>query len=568
MKKVLSLLLIFVMVFSMSSIAFAQQSFSMTIYNAKDTHKYEAYQVFTGNISDGKLVDIEWGEGVNGAALLDELDNLTAYKDCKSAADVAKVLEGFDDNSAELDAFAEIAGKHLSANKKDASVGAKVKVDNEEVYKYTVSGLTGGYYLIKDKDASQNGHDAYTKYILSVVKVVDNLEIFSKSDFPSIDKFIEITKADSDETQLVKFNDVSIGDTVTYVIKSEVPDMDGYDQYRFIVTDVMSKGLTFIDGVNIKIGNETLGADDYTLQKSGGNGAETTIVIRINDLTVYDKGDDIEIRYSAKVNEHAVIGTAGNLNTVKLQYSNNPNYKFEGSNDNGPLGVTPESTTRSYTTAIEITKRDGDDNGVLTGAEFEITGDSVKKVVVTEGFFEEDAAGTYWKLNDGTYTQVSPATENINDEVYEYEMVEGAKVFKTYKLSTKTTVRDIAPTNVECRAYVDADGVLQIEGLGEGTYTIKEVKAPAGYNLLKKSVVVEVGFVAPESTATECQWTYKVDGEGKTSASGILQFDVMNYQGATLPSTGGMGTTLFYAVGSILLVGAAVLIISKKRMEK
>ncbi len=552
MKKLLSVAMIVVMLFSMSTIAFAQESFSMTIYNAKDTHTYEAYQVFAGTVSDGKLVNIEWGEGVDGAGLLADLGGIAAYKDCESAADVAKVLEGFANDSEELDAFAIIVGKHLTTVKEAAATGVKTKVGDADVYKYEFSGLEGGYYLVKDMEGSQTGHDAYTKYILSVVKVTENLEIFAKSDFPSINKFIEITRAGSDEKELVKFEDVSIGDTVSYLVTSNVPDMDGYEKYRFIVTDVMSKGLTFNGSVEIKIGDETLAAGDYTLLQSGGNGADTTVVIKVDDLTQYEEGDAIEIRYSATVNQHAVVGTAGNLNTVKLEYSNNPNYDFVGT-EAGPLGVTPESTTRVYTTAIDITKRDGNNNGVLTGAEFEIKGDSVKKVVVTEGFFEEDENGEYWKLSDGTYT-----TEDQGEDATKY------------KLSTKVSIRDIAPTNVQCRAYVNKDGVLKIEGLGAGTYTITEVKAPAGYNLLNKSIEVEVGFVGPEGTATECQWTYKVDGKvvNDGNTDGILKFDVKNYAGTVLPSTGGIGTTLFYTVGSILLIAAVVLIISKKRMEK
>lgn len=574
MKKLLSLILIVVMIFSMSTIAFAQQSFSMKIYNANDTHVYEAYQVFAGTVSNNKLVDITWGQGVKDADLLAELDDLDAYNDCKSAEDVAKVLESFgnNNNSAQLDAFAEIAGKHLNEVAATSAVGTKVKVDNKDVYEYTLSGLNGGYYLIKDKDSSQTGHDAYTKYILSVVKVVDNLEIFSKSDFPSIDKFIEITKADSDEKELVEFDDVSIGDTVSYLVKSAVPNMDGYDQYRFIVTDVMSKGLTFNGSVEVKIGETTLAENAYTLKQSGGNGTETTVVIQIDHLTQYTKGEAIEMRYSATVNEHAVIGNAGNLNTVKLQYSNNPNYKFTGINDNGPLGETPKSTTRVYTTAIEITKIDGNGQGALIGAEFEISGASGKKALVTEGYFEEvadGADGAYWKLIDGTYTTTDPASENINDEIYESKTVGDVKTFKKYNLNTKATIRDISPTEVKCSAFVDGEGKLQIEGLGAGTYTIKEVKAPAGYNLLNKEIKVEVGFVAPEKGKTDCQWTYNIDDNAATGdTSGILKFDVKNYSGVTLPSTGGMGTTLLYAAGSILLIGAGILIISKKRMAK
>ena len=549
MKKVLSLMLIVAMIFSMSTVALANETFEMTIYNAKDTHTYEAYQVFAGKVSGGKLVDITWGNGVDGDALLEDLNKVAAYAGCKNAEDVAAVLKNYADNSAALDAFAAIAGENLGTKAGDAVKGAVIKVEGKDVVPYTFKDLASGYYLVKDKDGSQTGHDAYTKYILSIVKLTDNLEIFSKSDFPSIDKNIEL-----ESKELVKVDDVSLGEKVNYLLSSRVPDMDGYDEYRFIATDVMSKGLTFNNDVELKIGDTTLDAGAFTVNHSTAADGKTTIVIRIANLKVYEKGADIEIRYSATVNQDAKIGTEGEINVVHLEYSNNPNFDYGGIPDDqdGPKGITPDSKTRVFTTAIELVKVDGKNNNTLTGAEFEIKGDSMKKVLVTEGVFEEDASGEYWRLEDGTYTKEDPGAENTTK----------------YTLTTKTFIKDIAPTNVECRAFVNAEGKLVLEGLGAGTYTVKEIKAPAGYNLLKNDIVIEVGFTAPDPETAGCNWTFTVNGNVTNDTDGMLKFDVKNYSGLVLPSTGGMGTTLFYALGSILLVAAGVLIISKKRMAK
>ena len=547
MKKLLSLMLIVAMIFSMSTVALANETFEMTIYNAKDTHTYEAYQVFAGKVSGGKLVDIDWGKGVDDENLLKDLHKVEAYADCENAEDVAAVLKNL--NSEDLDAFAAIAGKHLGTKAGDAVKGAVKEVEGKDVVPYTFKDLSAGYYLVKDKDGSQTGHDAYTKYILSIVKLTDNLEIFSKSDFPSIDKHIELA-----DGKLTKVDDVSLGEKVNYLLKSRVPDMDGYDKYRFIATDVMSKGLTFNDDVELKIGDTPLDAGAFTVNHSTAADGKTTIVIRIANLTVYEEGADIEIRYSATVNQHAKIGTEGEINVVHLEYSNNPNFDYGGIPDDqdGPKGITPDSKTRVFTTAIELVKVDGKDGSILTGAEFEITGNGIKKALVTEGVFEVDADGEYWRLEDGTYTKENPGEENTTK----------------YTLKTVTSIKDLDPTDVECRAFVDANGKLVLEGLGAGTYTVKEIKAPAGYNILKEAIVIEVGFTEPNPETAGCNWTFTVNSKVTNDTDGMLKFDVKNYSGLVLPSTGGMGTTLFYALGSILLVAAGVLIISKKRMAK
>ena len=146
-----------------------------------------------------------------------------------------------------------------------------------------------------------------------------------------------------------------------------------------------------------------------------------------------------------------------------------------------------------YTTAIQLTKVDGNDNNIkLTGAKFKISG----------------------------------------GDLTEYE------------------------------AEVDNNGVLKIEGIGAGTYTIEETHAPVGYNKLKEPITVVVKFVGLREGSTDCMWSFN----SSDASAGIYTFEVENFTGLTLPSTGGMGTTLFYVVGAILLIGAGVLIISKKRM--
>ena len=480
MKKLVSMVMILAMIFSMSTVAFAEESFDLAITNAKDGHVYGAYQLFTGTVSGGKLVDVDWGEGVNGTDLLNELDDEEPYSNCESAADVAKVLDDFTDKSEDLDAFAKIAGKHL----KNASKTVSIKTAGNN---YVFKDLKAGYYLVKDENKPSDSQDAYTKYILSVVKVTANITITAKGDYPSLDKFIEISKVGEGTVETVKYTDVSVGDVVSYVVKSDVPDMDGYTNYDYVVTDTMSKGLTFLDNVKVTIAGEELADDVYEVETETV-GDNTVITITFDNFIQYKEqsGAPVEIKYTARVNGNATIGNEGNLNTAKLTFSNNP-YNEE---DNGE---TPGSDTRVYTTAIQLTKVDGNDNNIkLTGAKFKISG----------------------------------------GDLTEYE------------------------------AEVDNNGVLKIEGIGAGTYTIEETQAPVGYNKLKEPITVVVKFVGLREGSTDCMWSFN----SSDASAGIYTFEVENFTGLTLPSTGGMGTTLFYVVGAILLIGAGVLIISKKRM--
>lgn len=182
MRKLASILLALVMAFAMALPVSAanETNHTITITNEKSGHTYEAYQVFKGDISDGKLTNIEWGAGVDGEAVLEELVELQAYEDCKTAEAVADVLVGFGDNSTELDAFAEIVGAHLT------TTVAGTSTENESSYTISVKG--DGYYLVKDKDASVTGsEDAYTKYIL---KVVGDVTVEAKAEAPHLEKKI------------------------------------------------------------------------------------------------------------------------------------------------------------------------------------------------------------------------------------------------------------------------------------------------------------------------------------------------------------------------------------------
>lgn len=593
MKKFFALLLAAVMVFSFTAVAFADgetpedPTHTITIRNKDDGHTYEAYQIFSGSITDGKLVDIEWGSGVDGEALLEALTKLDAYKDCKDANDVAKALSGLGSSPEAVDAFAALAGEHL----KDAAGTSEevMTTGTDPVFDgaYTIDVKGDGYYLIKDKDGSVAADEAYTKYILNVV---DDVKIDAKADYPTIDKAIV------EDGSKVDTNNASIGDKVSYEVTSKVPNMDGYNKYYFIVTDTMSSGLKFNDDFTVTIGGKTLEPDElnengtvktekdfyYTLTENADGSTSIKLVIR-NFIGYKDQaGDDVVISYSATVDDDAVIGTDPNPNSVDLTFSNDPNYDYGGETTPGedtppdepgkdePVGKTPKSTVYTYVTGIKVAKIDESGNE-LTGAQFQIKGDALNRTIVTGAKYEksdyelaegESAAdsNTYYKLVNGSYTTTAPTT-GVNESSYDSTTQTYIKVNYSYIADTENSVDAVA--------WVDENGVVTFTGLGEGTYTISELIAPSGYNLLKEPVTVKIEWTAPDDDSTDmkCTWT-ATNGKGDeyTVENGIVLVSVTNKAGTVLPSTGGIGTTIFYILGGTLAVAAGVLLITKKRM--
>ncbi|MCD8097214.1 MAG: isopeptide-forming domain-containing fimbrial protein [Lachnospiraceae bacterium] len=592
MKKLVSVLLALVMVLAMTSTAFAVEgetptTYSITITSEKTGHIYEAYQVFTGDLYDGVLSNVVWGSGVEGEDLLAALKADTTvvgqtdddpalditvaslFSACTTAADVAKVLSDNNTNSTLSTTFAQLASENLISTVAETSTEAEEKNSNGE-YVYTISGLTAGYYLVKNQDNSVTADgDAYTDIILEVVK---NVEIDEKATYPTLDKEIVVTPAtDGNDEVTSDTNTASIGDTVTFKLTSEVPDMSAYTKYYFVVTDTLSAGLKYTENsMIITVGDKTLAEDtDYELTVKENTDGTTTLTIVFKNFIQYTQGAAITITYDAVVDDDAVIGVEGNDNTAKLTYSNNPNVD-EGEDDDddnpdtpapdAPTGETPEAITTTYVTGIKVIKVDEDGNA-LTGAEFTLTGESVNRVKVSTDSFTADAEGTYYKLKDGTYTTEAPITDggdNDNSEAYD-------SVTTTYSKTTTVSYNE-ETVKVSAAATVGDDGVLLFEGLGEGTYTLSETVVPDGYNKAA-NVTIEISCKMTEA-GEDCTWTVTEPGELSANGGNIVEVTIENLSGSTLPSTGGMGTTIFYIVGSILVLGAAVLLITRKRMGR
>lgn len=530
LKKLLSAILVMAMALTMALPAAAADNNTLTI-NAKTVgHQYEAYQVFAGKISDNKLVDITWGDGVNGEALLTALKTETffegAFAEATDAAGVAKALDGQTDKGEFANKFAEIVSKNLTEQKHVGTVG-----DNKVC---TITGLPDGYYFVKDGTVSTG--DTYTKFILWVT---ENQTVTAKTDVPMAEKKVqENTKYPGAENPYgTGYNDVAdynIGDTVPFSFYSKVPDMSNFKSYKYIFHDVMSAGLTFNDDVKVTIGGTDVTASCEVKETNSGFDVIFADLKQVAGITT---GQEIRIDFRATLNTSAEIGLPGNPNTMTLEYSNNPNDETQTTTG------TPD-TVIVFTYELDVTKVDGATLG-----------------------------------NDGAITD---ATKKLEGVQFKLKNSDGKYVIISEEAATEGKVKGWSDTEDGGSVLTTAaGGKFAVIGLDDGIYYLEETKPLDGYNTIKDPIKVTIsaetenGQNWTDGTAANALTALNITvGEGDKASTtggaadtGIVSTIVENNKGVELPGTGGIGTTIFYVVGGILVVGAAVLLIAKKRTK-
>jgi LPXTG-motif cell wall-anchored protein len=402
----------------------------------------------------------------------------------------------------------------------------------------------GEYYLLKD--------GTYTK----TAPVTGGGENDTSANYASItDKYT--AKDDNLKVYLVNGTDEKDVTKYFYVGVSD------YSKDNGTTITVAIKDLKAL----LLIGKDVTTTEKVLDDKGNDTGKTQEVTTFVSDYTITGT-TQIVVKYTAVLNENAVVAPAHNDNTVKLVYSNNPNNSgtptttppsdtppTEEPKTDLPTGETVEDKTETYTTSLIITKMN-ENNKILTGAEFTLTGSGVKKVLVTELDFVKADDGTYYLLKDGTYTATVPVTdgsEGDNSSAYQDTTTK-------YKKTTKITLKDGTTEETNVKGEVDANGIVKFTGLGAGDYTLTESVTPTGYNTM-----TPISFTI----------SYK-DGAFKSDRDDIVydatdgEFDmtVINKPGSTLPRTGGIGTTIFYVVGTILVLSAGILLITKKRMGR
>ena len=464
-----------------------------------------AYKMFSATVSgDGKAVSYtltdEWKPFFKNSV---GLTGVTDENVNDKANDYVSKLK-----DSTLVAFATKASNwaQTKANNITADATATVSADaSNGKYTATFTGLGYGYYVVAVPGATLANAKSQYATLVSVHSTKVDADI--KGDLPTVDKKVQVDGTGKDAT------DAKIGDTLTFTLTSTIPDMSAYDTYTFNFKDTLSKGLTFGQVKSVKVENVTLTENtDYTVTTPTASN-NNTLTVAMKDFKTKQQanaGKKITVTYTATLNENAVVGGAGNVNSAKIQYSNNPS-------TNG-TGESEPSKVRVFTYGFTVDKYTGDqytDAATrLAGAEFTLA----PKNGTAMSFVQVDAGS---------------ATANA---VY--------RVAKAGETDTTTTIT------------TPANGKVVFQGLKNGEYTLTETKAPAGYNKLASAIGVKVDGQnnGTDTTNATVTITYNNDNGNdynQTASNGVIP--VQNKSGAILPGTGGMGTIAFTVIGVLVI---------------
>ena len=389
---------------------------------------------------------------------------------------------------------------------KSASITADVTATGNEF-----NNVDQGYYLIAETKTGGDS-DTYSLVMLDTAGK-SNITVETKEDAPTVTKKVTEKNDSTGDTSTQDAADYDIGDNVPFTLTGTVSaKYADYKKYYYAFHDTLSSGLKFnADSVVVKIDGTTIDTSKYSVVTTGPTDGCTFEIVfdNLKSINSVTKDSEITVEYTAELLSTATVGGSGNTNTVKLEYSNNPYDKDDGKPG---TGKTPEDKVTVFTYKLVVNKVDGNKQA-LEGAGF-----------------------TLYKYDSATSDYVAVGAEITGKTTFTFTGLDAGK----YKL-VETTVPD---------GYNQADDIVFTV---EATYNTNSVD-PKLTDLVVKD---KDGAVI---SGTDKVFSITLN-EGKVST------DVVNNSGTELPSTGGMGTYMFYIIGGIMVAVAIVLIVSKKRME-
>ena len=535
MKKMMALALAMVMVLAMSMTVFAAGEGSLTVKNSEEGVTYNFYKIFdltgqdTSNPADNVYdavtytIDSDWTAFFNGAGAEYIVATNTGSLNAINVNGTTKYINITESNKV---AFTNAAMKYAIDNSLSTDKTATGSANGSDV---SVTGLDLGYYLMVPVDQTdEKTNPLTTGTIASLTSTVPNGDIYVKATKPTVVKTDDTVSAD-------------IGQTVTYTLEGKMPNTSGTTSFTYKLQDEMTTGLTFNKDVVVTLEGVT---DPITAQctidyTTVTNGFVCDIpVASLQGTNGANIGKKITLTYTATVNENAIQST-NEKNKAKVIYGRNPSDLEES------IPVEEEL----YSANIDIIKYTGDDatSGTkLADASFALMNSEGKyyhwvEAVGTEGQEGYVAAHVEWVTVANAPTDGSA---NVTD-------AQAKALADATTITTKTTT---------------ADGTATFEGIKDGTYYLVEYAAPDGYNRLATPQAVTVQGTDVDNTTTHLENTAYAGQETFDQAVDATA-EVLNQSGSVLPSTGGIGTTIFYVIGAILVLGAGILLVTRRRMN-